>query len=284
MLNRDLDRCAPRPAGFLAPWVSALCVMCTAFGAAALPPETSDARAIADAVEARPTGDRQVARMTMTLTDASGRQRVRVLQTRALDIPGGKKNLMLFESPADVRNTGLLSIDYDDGNREDDQWLYLPSLHKSTRISSSEESGSFLGSDITYADMTRRDNSLYDFSMVEQSANVDGEDCWVIEARAKTPAEANRTGYLKSHVWVSKSKLLPIQIKSWVTAGRKLKYIKFTDVRQVNSIWVAHTMTVRTTRGSEVESTTVMKFDQLRFDDPSVQESDFTERRLEQGL
>jgi len=283
MLNRDLDRSA-RPVAFVGRWIVGLCVMCTAFGAAALPPETNDARAIADAVEARPTGNRQVARMTMTLTDASGRQRVRVLQTRALDIPGGKKNLMLFESPADVRNTGLLSIDYDDGKREDDQWLYLPSLHKSTRISSSEESGSFLGSDITYADMTRRDNSLYDFSMVEQSTNVDGEACWVIEARAKTPAEANRTGYLKSHVWISKSKLLPIQIKIWVTAGRKLKYIKFTDVRQVNSIWVAHTMTVRTTRGNDVESTTVMKFDQLRFDDPSVQESDFTERRLEQGL
>ena len=32
---------------------------------------------------------------------------------------------MRFSAPADVKNTGLLSVDYDDGAKDDDQWLYL---------------------------------------------------------------------------------------------------------------------------------------------------------------
>ena len=61
---------------------------------------------------------------------------------------------MIFESPSDVQNTGLLSVDYD-GAKDDDQWLYLPSLHKATRISSGDKSGSFMGTDFTYSDMTQ---------------------------------------------------------------------------------------------------------------------------------
>ena len=45
---------------------------------------------------------------------------------------------LLTVGPGDVANTGLLSIDYDDGAKDDDQWLYLPSLKKTTRISSGD--------------------------------------------------------------------------------------------------------------------------------------------------
>ena len=77
-----------------------------------------------------------------------------------MEFDKGTRQLMMFESPADVRNTGMLSIDYKDGNKDDDQWLYLPSLNKSTRISSGDKSGSFMGTDLSYADMTRADQAI----------------------------------------------------------------------------------------------------------------------------
>ena len=51
------------------------------------------------------------------------------------------------ETPADVKDTGFLTYDYDDESRDDDQWLYLPALKKTKRIASSDKSGSFMGSD-----------------------------------------------------------------------------------------------------------------------------------------
>ncbi|MCP4602224.1 MAG: outer membrane lipoprotein-sorting protein [Proteobacteria bacterium] len=250
----------------------------------AIDPNTKDPRKIIQAVQNQKTGDKQFSRITMTVTDNSRRKKERVLQSRSMKFDKGAKTLMLFESPADVRNIGLLIIDYDDVSKEDDQWLYLPSLHKSTRISSSDRSGSFLGTDITYADMTRKDVDAYNYKLLKDSVFVDGEECWLIEARPKRDEEINKTGYLKSVSWVSKQKLIPIQAKMWIKEGRKLKYIKSGEIEKIDGIWVTNKLSVRTVKNNKVESETVMKTDSVQFNQASVKDSDFTERRLERGL
>lgn len=255
-----------------------------ASAAHALDPNETDPRKIAQAAEDRPTGDRGTMATTLTLEDSSGRQRVRKLRQQSLKFQGGTKTLMFFESPADVRNTGLLSIDYDDGKKEDDQWLYLPSQHKSTRISTADKSGSFMGTDITYSDMTKKDIGDYDYVMLEKSVKVGDEDCWLIEARPRTDKEKKETGYLKTHTWISKSKLMPVQVKAWVIEGKKLKYMKFSELKQVDGIWVAGRLAVRTMRGDALESQTVMEMRDIKFNQPTVTEDQFSERRLEQGL
>ena len=252
--------------------------------AAGLERGSSDPRAIALAVEKRDDGDRRTSRMSLSVKDASGRVRVRETRVQSLDFAGGNKVLILFESPADVRNTGLLSVDYDDGNKDDDQWLYLPSLKRSTRIATSDKSGSFMGSDITYADMTERDTSLYDYTLVSPSVMVGKEECWLIEAKPRNEKEQKQTGYLKTQSWISKDKLMPLQIKAWVREGQKLKYTKFDELQKVDGIWVANKLVVRTMRGNELESETVLQFSAVKFNQPSVDEQVFTERRLEQGL
>ncbi len=267
-----------------APLALALLLAASAAPSLAITPDSTDPRAIMQAVEDRPTGDKSVGRMQMVIIDQGGSQRVRTVQTRTMNFPEGTKQLILFESPADVRNTGLLTIDYDDGAKVDDQWLYLPSLRKSTRISSSERSGAFMGSDFSFADMASRTIGDFDYTMVEQSASVQGEDCWLIEARPRTDRAKEETGYVKSQVWVSKSKVMPVQAKHWVREGKKLKYMKFEDIRPVGGILVAHKISARTVSGKTALSTTIITFSDLRFGDKSVSDSDFTQRRLEQGL
>lgn len=268
------------------PSAAALCALLAlvASPALAIGPDATDPRAIMQAVEDRPTGDKSVGRMQMVIIDQGGSQRVRTVQTRTMDFPEGTKQLILFETPADVRNTGLLTIDYDDGAKVDDQWLYLPSLRKSTRISSSERSGAFMGSDFSFADMASRTVDDFEYTMVEQSTKVQGEDCWLIEARPRTERAKEETGYLKSQVWVSKSKLMPVQSKHWVREGKKLKYMKFEDIRPVDGILVAHKVSARTVSGKSPLSTTIITFSDLHFGDSSVSDGDFTQRRLEQGL
>jgi hypothetical protein len=122
--------------------------------AMAVAPDSTDPNAIMDGVFARETGDKLSSKMIMVIKDKSGRERKRELNVRSMNFKEGSKSFMRFSAPADVKNTGLLSVDYDDGAKDDDQWLYLPSLRKSTRIASTQKSGSFMGTDFYYADMT----------------------------------------------------------------------------------------------------------------------------------
>jgi outer membrane lipoprotein-sorting protein len=250
--------------------------------------DPKDPNSIMKEVESRITGDRSKSRMMMKIIDKDGRTRTRVVQSRSLDFKEGTKQIMYFESPADIRGTGLLSIDYDDGQKDDDQWLYLPSLHKSTRISSGEKSGSFMGTDLSFSDMTKADPKHYDYKILKDSVKIklDGgaEECWVIESRPKTDKAKKETGYVKSQVWVSKTKMMPIQIKSFIRKGKKIKYIQFKDIKKVDQLWTTHTIMARTTRGKSVESTTILTFSELSYNNADVTAELFVQSRLEQGL
>ncbi len=259
-------------------------LMSMAGSAFAISPESSDALAIMQAVDQRETEKSNKADLQMTIIDKKGRERTRTLLSQSLKFAEGTKMLMLFASPADVRNTGLLSIDYDSSSKDDDQWLFLPSLGKSTRIASSNKSGAFMGSDFSYADMTQNDIADYTYKLVEQNIQVDGEDCWLIESRPKKEKLVKETGYIKTQSWISKDKLMPLQVKAWIKKGRKLKYLKFAEIKKHNDIWIAHKLTAKTVRGKTVLSTTVLRFENLVTNAQDIQESDFTQRRLEKGL
>lgn len=258
-----------------------------ALGAPALAqvsPDETDAAKVMAAVEGKAEGDNAKGRMTMTITDAAGRERTRELASRTLQFKEGTKQIMVFKSPADVAGTGLLSIDYDDGAKDDDQWLYMPSLHKSTRISSGSKSGSFMGSDLSYADMTRADPTHYDYTMLGQAVDVEGEAAWHIEARPKTEKTKKETGYVKTEIWISKAKLTPLRLKAWVKEGKRIKLIAFQNIKQVDAFWVPHTIVARTQRGKKVESTTVLQFAEISYGNADVNADLFSEGQLEKGL
>ena len=249
--------------------------------AMAVAPDSTDANAIMDGVFDRKTGDKLSSKMIMVIEDKSGRKRERALDVRSMDFQEGTRSFMRFSAPADVKNTGLLSVDYDDGTKDDDQWLYLPSLRKSTRIASTQKSGSFMGTDFSYADMTKADPKAYDYKVLKQLVQVSGQDCWLLEARPKTEKAARETGYLKTNIWVDKARMIVLQTKAWVKAGKRLKYLKFEDIKQVDGIWVIHKLSAQTRKGKGIESTTVMIYSELKLNDESVSERDFSQREME---
>ena len=124
----------------------------------------------------------------MVLIDKSGHERARKIRSFNKDKGEDKMRIMFFLEPADVKDTGFLTYDYDDAKKDDDQWLYLPALRKTKRIASSDKSGSFMGSDFNYSDMTRKDLDAYDFKILKEE-EVRGARSWVIEATPKTREE-----------------------------------------------------------------------------------------------
>jgi len=96
----------------------------------------------------------------MQLINQDGSISYRRIQTLIMKDKGLTKTITLFMEPASIKNTRFLTIE--NKNRADDQWIYLPALRKVKRIASGEKSGSFMGSDFSYADMGSAGSSISD--------------------------------------------------------------------------------------------------------------------------
>ncbi len=241
-----------------------------------------EARKIMEKVDARDDGDNQSAEMEMILIDKRGNKRIRRIQTFTKDFGEDTYRIMFFLAPADVKNTGFLTYDYDDPAKDDDQWLYLPALRKSKRIASSDKSGSFMGSDFSYADMTSRDLEDYDYTL-KKEMQVKGHDVWIIESVPRSKQVIKETGYTKSLLFVRKDNYVVIRAVNWLKKGKKLKYMEITDLRQIDGIWTPAAMQMTTKKGKTTLHKTILNFRNIRFNQ-DLDKNLFTVRRLEKGF
>jgi hypothetical protein len=239
------------------------------------------ARAIMEKVDARDDGATLEENMKMILIDKNGKKRIRDIKTYSKDFGEDEYKVMFFRSPADVKNTGFLTYDYDDPRRDDDQWLYLPALKKVKRIPSADKSSSFMGSDFSYFDMTDRNLEDYDFKLLKEM-KVRGHDVWMIEALPRTKKVIKESGYLKSIGIIRKDNYVVVRSIGFMKNNKK-KYMDLTKLHKQNGVWVADEITMTTKKGKKIMHKTVLKFSNIRLNQP-INDMMFTTRRLEKGL
>lgn len=239
------------------------------------------AREIMRKVNDRDDGDNQTSDMEMVLIDRKKNKRVRKI--RAFNKDKGKDSLALsfFLSPADVKNTGFLTYDYDASGKDDDQWLYLPALRKTKRIASDDKSGSFMGSDFNYSDMTEPDLEDYDYTLMKE-VKVGGHMTWQIQSVPRSKAIAEETGYKKSILWVRQDIYMTVRGIRWVNKSNKLKYLQFKKIKKIEGIWVATQLQAVTKEGKHTSHASIVNISNIKFNQP-LKESFFTVRQLEKG-
>ena len=136
------------------------------------------------------------ANMTMTLKNKSGKTSTRLIRIRTLEVDGdGDKSLSIFDEPADVKGTAMLT--YTHGLKPDDQWLYLPALKKIKRISSRNKSGPFMGSTFAFEDLGSQEVEKYSYKYLRDEPCGDWS-CFVVE---RYPAYKH-SGYTRQIVWI----------------------------------------------------------------------------------
>jgi hypothetical protein len=243
------------------------------------------ARAIMERVDARDDGDNRTADMQMVLIDKRGMERVRKIATFIKDKGEDTYRLMFFLHPPDVKDTAFLTYDYDDPERDDDQWLYLPALRKTKRIATSDKSGSFMGSDLNYSDMTSRDLKDYDFSFYEKGkeSQVKGKKVWVIWSKPRSKDVVEETGYEKSLLFVRPDIDMVVRVINWVKDGGYLKYMDMRKLEKIDSVWVATDTFVTKKRGKTTVHKTILTLENIRFNQ-NLDFDLFTLRRMEKGL
>jgi hypothetical protein len=243
--------------------------------------ETPTGRQIMEWVDDRDDGDDGVSDLEMILIDKRGNERVRNIRQFGKDKGEDTQAIMFFLSPADVRDTGFLTYDYDDPDKDDDQWLYLPALKKTKRIASGDKSGSFMGSDFTYSDMSSRVLDRYEYALMKET-EVNGVPVWQVEA-IPNAKEQKETGYTKSILFVRKDNHVVVRSLMWVKKGKRNKYMEVKELEQIDGIWVPTHLTMTTKKGKATLHRTELKVSNVKFGQ-GHDESMFSVRRLEKGL
>ena len=246
-----------------------------------------EARGIMEKVDARDDGDNQTSDMEMILVDKNNQERLRKIHSFGKDKGEDRLRLMFFMEPADVKNTGFLTYDYDDPKKDDDQWLYMPALRKTKRIASSDKSGSFMGSDLNYSDMTSRNLDDFDFTFYEKNKemDVDGKKVWVIESIPRKKKVIEETGYEKSILFVRQDNYFIIRAISYEEKKGYKKFMEVKTLEKIDGIWVATEMHVTRKRGNanEFVHKTILKLNNIKFNQ-NLDYDLFSIRRLEKGL
>ncbi|MDP2423619.1 MAG: outer membrane lipoprotein-sorting protein, partial [Bacteroidales bacterium] len=111
---------------------------------------------------------------TLRINDGKGGVRIRQVANATRKFGGVTKTMIKFLAPPYVKGTTMLIYDYED--KDDDMWIFLPSLRKSRRIISSEKGKSFMGSEFSNADMSKPNLDDFNWKMYG-SELVDSKDC-----------------------------------------------------------------------------------------------------------
>ncbi|MDH4230034.1 MAG: outer membrane lipoprotein-sorting protein [Nitrospirota bacterium] len=212
--------------------------------------------------------------LTMILTNRHGESSTRQVHNQNMEVKGdGDKALIVFDSPADVKGTALLSFAHLTGS--DDQWLYLPALKRVKRISSGNKSGSFMGSEFAYEDISGDEPEKYTHRYLRDEA-LDGQPCHVVE---RDPVDPN-SGYSRQIVWWDVEHLRVQKVEYYDRKGSLLKTLTFHDYRQyLDRFWRAHEYRMvnhQTGKG------TVLKWTDYKFHN-GLTDADFTQAALQRA-
>lgn len=184
-------------------------------------------RAIAEEADRRYSGYGDfTARLRMVLRNRQGQTSERDLRVRTLEVEDGTRSLCIFDSPADVRQTILLTHTHK--KQQDDQWLYLPALKRVRRIAAQNKSGSFVGSEFSYEDIATHVLEKYTYRWLRDEA-CDGQDCYVLERR---PVDPHDSGYTKQIVWLDKDQYRTLKVDYYDRKQSLLKTLTFKDYRK----------------------------------------------------
>jgi outer membrane lipoprotein-sorting protein len=214
-------------------------------------------------------------RSKMLISAKSGGVTERVMdQYSKDDARGNNRSVIIFQSPASVAGTRFLTIE--NAGKDDDRWIFLPGLGKVRRIAASEGSGSFVGTDLSYDDVSSQDrNADLDNHRILREEKLRGADCYVIESTPKDPGYQ----YSKMIHYIDKANFVNYKIELYDKRGNQVKLLEILDLKDMQGRLTA--MTTKMTTLAAGTSTTI-NVDIIKYDE-NIPEGVFTTTFLETG-
>jgi len=213
-------------------------------------------------------GDDGKAKVIMTITDRQGRKRIRefiILRKDKTD-GGDQFYYVYFKKPSDVRK--MVFMVWKHPGKDDDRWLYLPSMDLVKRISASDKRTSFAGSDFFYEDVSGRSIDEDSHKLVEETGQY-----YILNS---IPKNLETVEFASYKIWIDKKSHLPVKAEYLNKSGKKYRTVEALDIKNVQNL-----PTVIRSRVTNYESgsVTVLEFKDIRYN-LGLKANIFTERYL----
>ncbi len=257
-----------------------LCVSLAAVSADEAEPELSG-KQIFERCGNKYPGDDQQGKFTVILQDKDGK----VMKSEYLrfwkDYKGkddvADKMLLFTTYPPEAKGSAFMRVAYSEHGKPVDQWIYLPALKKIRRVSIRDLGDSFLNSNLTYADVSRRALEDDDHKYIG-TRQVDDAVFYIVES---TPKEANPI-YGKRIFWFLKTKnwdeCVNTRIDYYDNNGELIKD-QFIKWQRMGDAWVWDRVLVRSRR---TLSASIFQLSEIKIN-AGVDDELFSARSLERG-
>ncbi len=155
---------------------------------------------------------------------------------------------------------------------DNEQWLYLPALRRTKRISASGRSSPFMGSEFAYEDLAPTFPGEYEYSFVEEE-DLDGTPTYVVERYPRYGG----TGYSRQRLWIDRDEYRVLRVDSWDLRDRPLKTLTLDGYQLfLDRVWKPGEALMVNHRTAE---TTRLRWHEYRFQ-TGLTESDFSRAAL----
>ncbi len=204
----------------------------------------------------KPTGNDMIANVTMTITSKTGVVKTREFKMYELKGKAGEFSVLIkFLQPADVKGTSFLTVESADSSKN--QYIYLPSLKKTTRIAASDKNKPFMGSDLTYDDFGSRKLDGYSFKLLGEES-YGGKPCWKVESVTKdTSSPIRRTVSL-----VDKESYIIVSADFYDKTDTLFKQMRVKKTEKIEGFW---TMIELEMKNLSTGSSTALVFDEVHY-------------------
>ncbi len=213
--------------------------------------------------------------LTMTLTDLRGRETIRELQIDTLEKEGegnGDWSVTRFSSPPHEEGTALLSKARI--LKSDNQRLNLTALRRTKRISTSNKSGPFVGSEFAFEDLTASELGKYEYIYLSTETLDDGTEVDKLQCNP----QYERSGYTKLYCYFDTKTYQARRLEFFDRGGNLLKTLDLLEYRQYDGGYYRSHKQVMTNHLTG--KSTTLSFDDFNFG-IDLQKRDFEPAALE---
>jgi outer membrane lipoprotein-sorting protein len=238
--------------------VTLLISMGLGFAAAARAAETPDVQTLVSKanIVAYYQGNDGKSTVRMVITSKQGQTRERLFNIVRKDVQdGGDQNYFVyFQRPADVRRMSYM-VHKHVGGKDDDRWLYMPSLDLVKRIAAGDKRTSFVGSDFLYEDVSGRGLDEDVHELVETT-----DAFYVVKNTPKKPETVEFSYY---NVSIDKKDFVPMKMEFYDKEGKLYRTIESKKVEEIQGF---PTVTVSLVQDLKSGSKTEMTFSNVKYD------------------
>ena len=204
---------------------------------------------------------------TMVLTNKKGK--IKTLELISMSKDNSEKQMIWFLKPAKDKGISFLKIEHDD--KDDFMTMWLPGFSRFKRIKSSQKSDSFMGSDLSFEDLTNRIISDYNYKILENNKT----EKWYQLESIPIELESEYSKHITKILEIEEGVFIAIEESSYDEENKLLKTKKF-NFQKIDSYYIMNKLEVENVQKNH---STLLTVNDISLNN-NYEDSKFTQRSL----